>query len=382
MPCAESVRVPSRSKITSCGRVAATVSSRVVTHPLSPTAHYCRDVASRIRAAARYHGDQAAGPGHAGLRRQRSGRSAARLAGRAAGGAAGGPRPLPERRRRAAGKRRRGGQARPQPRRGGAAGRGGRGLRTAGQPGPTAGGADRAVVHRARGGADGRRGSAAARRAALRRTTWPTPTYPRTPISSSSATRPIRPRCCIAAIRSWRCAGRVASWWSTRRSPTPFPASCESLAGDALPDVVVLRSLTKTWALAGLRVGYALGAPGRAGAVDGAARPLAAGHPATGGDRGLLHAGGRCRGRCGRAAAGGAARRDGGGLDRGGREVVDGCAPFVLFSVPDAELMRKRLDAKGIAVRRCDTFVGLDGQFLRAPRCASRLAGCWSRRSR
>ncbi len=28
--------------------------------------------------------------------------------------------------------------------------------------------------------------------------------------------------------------------------------------------------------------------------------------------------------------------------------------------------MRKRLDAKGIAVRRCDTFVGLDGQFLRA----------------
>ena len=46
--------------------------------------------------------------------------------------------------------------------------------------------------------------------------------------------------------------------------------------------------------------------------------------------------------------------------------VVDGCAPFVLFTVPDAELMRKRLDAKGIAVRRCDTFVGLDGQFLRA----------------
>jgi histidinol-phosphate aminotransferase len=28
--------------------------------------------------------------------------------------------------------------------------------------------------------------------------------------------------------------------------------------------------------------------------------------------------------------------------------------------------MRKRLDVKGIAVRRCDTFVGLDGQFLRA----------------
>jgi histidinol-phosphate aminotransferase len=34
--------------------------------------------------------------------------------------------------------------------------------------------------------------------------------------------------------------------------------------------------------------------------------------------------------------------------------------------VPDAELARKHLDACGIAVRRCDTFVGLDGQYLRA----------------
>jgi len=28
-------------------------------------------------------------------------------------------------------------------------------------------------------------------------------------------------------------------------------------------------------------------------------------------------------------------------------------------------LMRKHLDGKGIAVRRCDTFVGLDGEYLR-----------------
>ena len=54
------------------------------------------------------------------------------------------------------------------------------------------------------------------------------------------------------------------------------------------------------------------------------------------------------------------------GLTALGLDVVDGTAPFVLIAVPDAELIRKRLDSRGIAVRRCDTFIGLDGQFLRA----------------
>jgi histidinol-phosphate/aromatic aminotransferase/cobyric acid decarboxylase-like protein len=54
------------------------------------------------------------------------------------------------------------------------------------------------------------------------------------------------------------------------------------------------------------------------------------------------------------------------GFRAAGVDVVDGRAPYLLFRVPDADLVRKHLDTKGIAVRRCDTFVGLDGQYLRA----------------
>lgn len=144
------------------------------------------------------------------------------------------------------------------------------------------------------------------------------------------------------------------------------PGEPGSLAADALPDVVVLRSLTKTWALAGLRVGYALGAP------DVLAR-LTARRPHWPLGTLQLEAVAACSTPDAVAEADDAARRLTevraemvAGLTSIGVHVVTGSAPFVLFCVPDAELMRKHLDRRGIAVRRCDTFVGLDGQFLRA----------------
>jgi histidinol-phosphate aminotransferase len=130
--------------------------------------------------------------------------------------------------------------------------------------------------------------------------------------------------------------------------------------------VVVLRSLTKTWALAGLRVGYALGPAElldrmttrrphwplgtlQLEAITACSAPQAVDEA----DRGAQ--------RLSRLRAEMVE-----GLTSIGVDVIDGCAPFVLFAVEDAELMRKHLDGKGIAVRRCDTFVGLNGQFLRA----------------
>lgn len=144
------------------------------------------------------------------------------------------------------------------------------------------------------------------------------------------------------------------------------PGEPESLAGESLPDVLVLRSLTKTWSLAGLRVGYALGALEvlrrltaqrphwplgtlQLEAIAAASAPQAVAEAAAGAARLAVL-------RAEMTAA----------LRALGLHVVDGAAPFVLFAVPDAELMRKHLETKGIAVRRCDTFVGLPGNYLRA----------------
>ncbi len=144
------------------------------------------------------------------------------------------------------------------------------------------------------------------------------------------------------------------------------PDERESVAGDALPDVLVLRSLTKTWALAGLRVGYALGTP----ALLARLTARRAHWPVS--TLQLTAIAACCAaGPVAEAAAG--ARRlavlraeMAAGLARSGVDVVGGHAPFVLFRTPGAEALRAQLHAKNIAVRRCDTFVGLDGSYLRA----------------
>jgi histidinol-phosphate aminotransferase len=145
-----------------------------------------------------------------------------------------------------------------------------------------------------------------------------------------------------------------------------IPGEPESLAPESPPDVLVVRSLTKTWSLPGLRVGYALGDPG-------VLHRLTATRPHW--PLGTLQL--EALAACNQSGAVAEAKAEAARLTEmrakmadaltgAGARVVDGSAPFVLFEVPDAELVRKRLSAKGIAVRRCDTFIGLDGEYLRA----------------
>ncbi|NEW43366.1 Rv2231c family pyridoxal phosphate-dependent protein CobC [Nocardia cyriacigeorgica] len=144
------------------------------------------------------------------------------------------------------------------------------------------------------------------------------------------------------------------------------PGEPESLAGESMPDVLVLRSLTKTWALAGLRCGYFLGAP------DVLAR-LAHGRPHW--PLGVLqleaisataepHAVVETRARAEQITRERAAMVD--RLTAAGVAVhTPASGPFLLLHVRDGALLRKHLADNGIAVRRADTFPGLDADHLR-----------------
>jgi histidinol-phosphate aminotransferase len=147
------------------------------------------------------------------------------------------------------------------------------------------------------------------------------------------------------------------------------PGEREALAGRTdVPGLVVLRSLTKTWGLAGLRIGYVLAAPEviaeleRAQPLWPVSSPALAAAEACVGPRALAEAAHAAH----RVAADRAHLLD--GLSAFAPVVrVAGPAegPFVLVRVPGAARVRARLRELGYAVRRGDTFPGLDQEWLR-----------------
>ncbi|GGZ79526.1 Rv2231c family pyridoxal phosphate-dependent protein CobC [Streptomyces subrutilus] len=146
------------------------------------------------------------------------------------------------------------------------------------------------------------------------------------------------------------------------------PGEREALAGRRdLPGLVVLRSLTKTWGLAGLRIGYVLAEP------EVIAR-LAAAQPLWPVSTPALVAAEACVAPAALAEAERAAERVArdrehllAGLAEFEEVTVAGVAegPFVLIRVADGAGVRARLRALGFAVRRGDTFPGLDDAWLR-----------------
>ncbi|MCW2509155.1 MAG: putative Threonine-phosphate decarboxylase [Modestobacter sp.] len=144
------------------------------------------------------------------------------------------------------------------------------------------------------------------------------------------------------------------------------PGEPETLAGRTdLPGLLVVRSLTKTWGLAGLRVGYALG-PADLVAALGAQQPH---WPVSTPALAALRA---CSSADARAEADDAARQLAGhraalldALPPAVQVVGTPRSSFVLLRVPGGAQVRERLRERGWAVRRGDTFPGLSGDHLR-----------------
>ncbi|MBJ6617167.1 Rv2231c family pyridoxal phosphate-dependent protein CobC [Streptomyces sp. I4(2020)] len=148
------------------------------------------------------------------------------------------------------------------------------------------------------------------------------------------------------------------------------PGEREALAGRTdVPGLVVLRSLTKTWGLAGLRIGYVLAAPETVARLERAQPLWPVSTPA-------LVAAEACVSPAALAEAEEAARvvaADRAHLIAGLRDFAShglrvtgpAEAPFVLVRVPAAADVRERLRSLGYATRRGDTFPGLDEEWLR-----------------
>ncbi|WP_329010170.1 Rv2231c family pyridoxal phosphate-dependent protein CobC [Streptomyces sp. NBC_01601] len=148
------------------------------------------------------------------------------------------------------------------------------------------------------------------------------------------------------------------------------PGEREALAGRTdVPGLVVLRSLTKTWGLAGLRVGYVLAPPETVTALERAQPLWPVSTPALAATRACVAP--RALAEAAHAAYRTAADRA--HLLTGLAELAPyglkvtgpAQAPFVLLELPGAQRVRHRLRELGYAVRRGDTFPGLGPDWLR-----------------
>ncbi|MFD9291861.1 Rv2231c family pyridoxal phosphate-dependent protein CobC [Streptomyces sp. NPDC060030] len=146
------------------------------------------------------------------------------------------------------------------------------------------------------------------------------------------------------------------------------PGEREALcARQDVPGLVVLRSLTKTWGLAGLRIGYVLADPATIGLLQEAQPLWPVSSPALAAAEACMEP---------RALVEAADAADRIAVDRAHllaglaefselRVVEPAAGPFVLLRLERADEVRELLRARGFAARRGDTFPGLGSEWLR-----------------
>lgn len=144
------------------------------------------------------------------------------------------------------------------------------------------------------------------------------------------------------------------------------PGEPESVADRRDDGILVIRSLTKTWGIAGLRAGYIVGDPTLIARLKAVQPPWSVSTPAAA----AVVA-------CCTDDAAAEARALAEEADRDRAHLTDGLqalgvppaghprAPFVLVRVPRGERVRLALRDEGYAVRRGDTFPGLSTDWLR-----------------
>lgn len=146
------------------------------------------------------------------------------------------------------------------------------------------------------------------------------------------------------------------------------PGQPESLAARTdVPGLLVIRSLTKTWGIPGLRVGYALGDPALLARLTVGRPPWPVGTLGLTAVRACTEPPAQCEAED--AARIGVTHREW-LADR--LAAIPGVhvhgparSSFLLLRVPDGKRIRAALRAAGIAVRRADTFPGLTADHLR-----------------
>jgi histidinol-phosphate aminotransferase len=130
--------------------------------------------------------------------------------------------------------------------------------------------------------------------------------------------------------------------------------------------LLVIRSLTKTYSIAGLRVGYVIGHPDRLASLARRRPPWPVSSLASAAAIACVSDEGRAYAARVRTTLPERLTHLGEGLRSSGFVVPPGPrGPFLLARHPQAAEIRNRLRGQGIAVRRGDTFPGLGGQWLR-----------------